>query len=259
MKNTIKKSSRKTRRNFIKRHPFVSSLIGSLSLATLVYFYNPSFLNSKVEETALSDKNINDDYLNVRSNNDQFLRQHYIDEIINRHGIVDGVSSVIYENRDGPYIALSRGKSSMQTFFYVPEKYKGADLETSIVIYSTAFENASSEDEFLSLLIDHEYCHTDLVRGRVKLEFSSEQEFNLLNEEINRRLIDVNEDLFNLFHELYSYDRQIGKFSDRTNLSDKFRRNIISMYNSCVDSLYNMDETNLVKYLKEKYKKKIYF
>ncbi len=254
----VKYKRKTSKKRSIKRKLYTTSLIAGLSLASIAYFSNSSFFISKDKEPVQIEKKINLDYLHVK-NNDAFLRQLFINKITKEYGVVEGIMEIRYQGGLGLYSPLVKGYPSMQTIFYVPEKYRGTDLETRIIIYSTAFENASSEDEFLSMLIDHEYSHTDYVRGRVKLNFSSQEKYDLLNAEIECRLIDVRGGLFELFNELYAYDRQINSFSKRQNSSGKFMKNIISIYNACVDSLHRKEETPLIKYLKDNYQKKIYF
>ena len=255
MKNV--KAKRKIGKKSKKRKMLVVASVASLSLGGVFYFLNSPIFESKSKEVNVK-KNAGLEYDEVRGSNDIFLRQIFIDKIIEKHGIADGAREIRYEDKK-VYSNLVKGYSSMQTIFYVPEKYRGKNLETIIVVYPQAFRSASSEDEFLSLLVDHEYCHTDYVRGRVNLDFSSEHEYELLKDEIEDRIIGARGDLFELFGELHCYNRQINSFSKRKNLGEKFVRSIVSVYNSCVDSLDAMEKTPLVKYLEKNYKRKINF
>jgi|ETNmetMinimDraft_2_1059921.scaffolds.fasta_scaffold19815_1 hypothetical protein len=233
----MKKNSK--RRRFGRYPVFVAGALVSAGL-----LLEPSIFPSKTPK--LEQRGVS--FLDVKNNSR--LRQSYLDQIVNEHGLVEGLKGVNYEpGLIGIHKADSMFVVMRTTYPEVPAGYKGNDLETEIVVYGGAFNSTQSEDEFLNLLINHEYRHTDQMRGRMKLNFSSKQEYDSLASEIGRRFFDINGDLYELVREIDAYRAQIDSFGKK-NLSEKFKRDIISLYNFHVDLLGEKAETPFVKYLK---------
>lgn len=186
------------------------------------------------------------------------LRQEYLSETIKeREGYADGLEKIEYDHsissfKNGDFSTVCR------TFLDVPAKYKdgGKDLKTRIEVYRRAFEETGNEDEFLSILIDHEYRHTDQVKGRVntRLFINSLGERDLVEKEARERMFDVNGDLFRIYLELDAYSYQLSQFPERK-ITEGFREKMTEMYNSYVDSLYSKEETFLILSLRKTFVK----
>tara|TARA_Y100000034_G_C6780651_1_gene348911 strand:- start:66 stop:803 length:738 start_codon:yes stop_codon:yes gene_type:complete len=227
-------------------------IIGALASSSLLL--EPVFFPSKTNVPELEQRVGDISFLDAKNNSR--LRQDYIDQIVDEYGLVEGLRDITYSPE---LIGLHKVDSTFAvmrtTYPEVPPGYEGYDLETNILAYRGSFIYPQSENEFLSLLMDHEYRHTDQIRGRMKLIFFSKQEYNSLASEISERLFDINGDLYGLVHELDAYSTQIDSFYKR-DLSEKFKMDMVSFYNFHVNLLNQKSETPFVRYLREKFRKK---
>ncbi|MBI2106230.1 hypothetical protein HYT56_05360 [Candidatus Woesearchaeota archaeon] len=194
------------------------------------------------------------DFLEAKNNFK--LRQEYLDETIKEeYGYAEGLKKIDYVHST---LSIKRGGFStlISTYVNVPANYRGSTLETRVEVYRRAFDGLKNEDEFLSMLIDHEYRHTDLFRGRVKLHLplNSAEEKEFVEKEIRERIFDINGDLWRIYAELYAYSSQISQFPKRK-ITNEFRKEMTEMYNSYVDSLYSKEETPLILALRKTFVK----
>ena len=98
--------------------------------------------------------------------------------------------------------------------------------EIVISVYRGAFDFCRTEGELASML-DHEYIHVGLLKGRkVKVPYAPEE----LRPELERRVFGNDGDLSRYFHELVAYSHQIRIFKRRHDLTSGFKREIRERY-----------------------------
>ena len=156
------------------------------------------------------------------------LRQSYLDRLIATYPPPMNSLTVEYDNSRDSHSerSLLDKPTVMITTFDVPAKSEGVIMSPKMRVYRGAFNRADSEDEFLSLFVDHEYYHAKLLTGQVEMTAN-----RAIVPELESRAFSVTGDLFTPFQEMNAYSTQIRAFSTRR-LSDSFKRDVVSSYNS---------------------------
>lgn len=226
----IQKTKSKQRRSRVRR-----CLIGT----TAVLFLGLGFayyLNYRVS------------YSYAKSHADVGIRQRYLNLLVQQHGLAEGLKKVEYSHEYLKGYYFPEEPAAMITRFSV------SPLEISdirISVYPPAFTRADSEDEFLSMLKDHEYRHVDQGMRKVQIRFSP-AEYESVKPELGSRLFDIDGDLYLIFSELDAFEWQINAFPQRK-VSESFQRKMFRYYTRLQDSLDVKPKTPLVMFLKRRF------
>ena len=178
-------------------------------------------------------------------------RQEYIDEMVRKFPPPSNVVSIKYTKEDyyqNPHdidlMQVMRTKLNIPSDYSLHGRIIKEPIKTEIMVYGEAF--GLSEDEMISVLVDHEYFHSDMAAGDVKISISKSAYPEII------RILDPTKDLFEIFQELEAYTNQASNFSKR-NLSCRFKQRICGAYDRYREMLSTFQETPIVYWMKTKY------
>ena len=191
-------------------------------------------------------------YSYAKSHADTGIRQLYLNRLLRHQVFSEGLKKLEYRHESLKGYYFPEEPVAMATRFLVSSA-KISDM--MIFVYPSAFARAGSEDEFLSMLVDHEDRHVGQGTGKVQLQFSH-AEYGAVKPELEQRLFNIDGDLYLLFSELDAFESQIKAFP-RREISQGFQRKMFHDYGRLQDSLAVKQETPLVHYLKKRFPMKI--
>jgi hypothetical protein len=184
-------------------------------------------------------------YENARK--DKSLRLEYIRQLIKRYKPPVPIKVLYNDSMDHyPNPFADTGGMVTRTRF-IAQAGIGVAQNLKIEVYRGAFKETKSEDEFLSTFVDHEYRHVELLAGgKIDVNASVIREFHA-------RIINLEGDLFEIYHELHAYTTQIRSFSKRKNISKEFKDRIIDGYQIYRKELQKKRRTPLTRFLLEEF------
>jgi len=178
------------------------------------------------------------------------IRYDYIRQLAKRYPPpIKDVDFVYYDDKEYyPNPLFDSGGMYTRTYF-IALPGTGVAQDIQLEVYRGAFNQTQNEDEFLNLLVDHEYRHIELLSGsEIEIETAVFEEFN-------RRVINITGDLFEAYQELHAYSAQINAFSKRPNLRGSFKRKVRETYSIYRKVVEEKKQTPLTRFLLEEFPK----
>ncbi|MBW2980285.1 hypothetical protein KY360_02615 [Candidatus Woesearchaeota archaeon] len=188
-------------------------------------------------------------FLEAKAN--EAYRETYIKQVVKKNPPPIRDLLVVYDNKSDyhPNPLVESGAMIMRTKFIAPSNYRGVAQKLRTTIYRGSFKGLQSEDEFLSMLVDHEYRHVEIFAGG-KIEMESD-----VLREFQRRVLNLNGDLFEVYHDLQAYTAQIKAFKKRANLRESFKREILHSYHVYRREVEEKPQTPLTRFLLREFPK----
>ena len=206
------------------------------------------YCKARINKSRKYEKNT---YFEASKRGDESLRKTYLDQIISRFKPPTETNIEYLHNQwDCPNPLLKGRDMIMRTGFTAPANSEGIVKSVKTQIFRSAFEECKNEDEFLSMLVDHEYNHLMFLSGKIKISGPAEA-----IKELEKRAFDINGDLFEHFMELNAYHAQIQAFSKRS-VREGFKRNVIESYNGYRNLVAKMEKTPAIRWILEKFPEK---